>query len=75
MIFVDTIGGEARDVEQFAYTNQTGLIEYAEASKQESTVILFDVDKERVSEIYYEDIPKLILALQAAYDFKFKDSQ
>jgi hypothetical protein len=72
MIFVDKNSSEARTVEQFAYTNRNGVIEYVEASKEEGAVDLLDFDKDKVSEVYYEDIPKLILALQAAYDFKFK---
>jgi len=73
MIFVDKDGGEARTVEQFAYTNKTGTVEYVEASKEELAVDLLDFDRDKVSNIYYEDIPKLILALQAAYDFKMKE--
>lgn len=75
MIFVDKECGVVRTEEKFAYTNKTGNVEYVKAVKDEGSVDLFDFDDDRLNQIYYEDIPKLILALQAAYDFKFKEAK
>ncbi len=70
MIFVDTTLGKS--FEQFAYTSRDNNVEYVSAdTKLDCVDLLYDNGAE-LSEIYYEDIPKLILALQAAYDFKMK---
>jgi hypothetical protein len=74
MIFVDTTEGKAI-TEEFAYTNNLGSVELVCADKNSSSVSLYGADehlRDSLSDIFYEDIPKLILALQAAYDFKFK---
>lgn len=74
MIFVDK--GNTNNHEVFAYHNKDGQVEFVEANISDPTAdIRYGEDSNRLSEIYYEDIPKLILALQAAYDFKFKDLQ
>ncbi len=76
MIFVDNVSQkDVRMWEEFAYKNIHGNIELVNANKSDSFVALMEADeslRESFSRVYYEDIPKLILALQAAYDFKFK---
>jgi hypothetical protein len=73
MIFVDTTKGKT--CEQFGYTSKCNEVEYVEADVNCSQILILRHDGEAINTIYYEDIPKLILALQAAYDFKFKESQ
>lgn len=68
MIFVDN----PVSVQGFAYTNIKGKMEYVNADTLYEHFELLDENNEDISRLYYEDIPKLILALQAAYDFKFK---
>jgi hypothetical protein len=73
MIFVDK--DETEDVpedQRFAYTNCQGDVECVLVSKALSAITFMDDDRDEISEIHCKDIPKLILALQAAYDFKFK---
>jgi hypothetical protein len=76
MIFVDEVTHkEVKMWEEFAYKNNHGNIEVVAANKGDLSVALLEADehlREPLSRIFYEDIPKLILALQAAYDFKFK---
>ena len=51
----------------WGFTNQDGDTEYVSFYSDEVAHVT-DVD------VYIKDIPKLILALQAAYNFKFKES-
>lgn len=71
MIFVDNLNKSGVE-ESFAYTSTHDVVEYVYADTNASLVELKDEDGAPLSKIFYEDIPKLILALQAAYDFKFK---
>ncbi len=73
MIFID--GDDNEDVpedQRFAYTNSQGNIECVHVSQVLSAITFMNYERDEISEIYCKDIPKLILALQAAYDFKFK---
>lgn len=72
MIFIDRFDTEELPEEQlFAYTNVQGNTECVHVSKALSAITFMNDDRDEISEIYCKDIPKLILALQAAYDFKF----
>ena len=51
----------------WGFTNQDGDTEYVSFYSDE-VVNMANTD------VYTKDIPKLILALQAAYNFKFKES-
>ena len=71
MIMVDEKVGNKTE-EKFGYTNQTGNTEYIEVRASESSVKIVEADGDCVY-IYNEDIPKLIKALQAAYNFAKED--
>ena len=73
MIFVDTVSKDLNS-ENFAYTNIDGDVEYVQADVRENSVDLCEFGHTGLSCVYFKDIPKLILALQAAYDFKFKEN-
>ena len=68
--FVDTIDS-IDDFEGFAFTNMDGGCSKVWVDQFE-TIALFDTVGDAESEYAVEDIPKLIKALQAAYDYKTK---
>jgi len=57
-------------IEGFAYTNQDGDIEEVVYDWDMVTIRYGCEDGGSCSEIYINDIPKLIKALQAAYDYR-----
>jgi hypothetical protein len=60
--------------EKFGYTNQSGVVEYVLVIKDfEDIVSLRDEFNSELADIYIEDIPKMIKALQAAYNFAKED--
>lgn len=71
MIFVDNTEERSKTHERFAYKNKSDGVELVNANINYPAIEIQNIAGERISCIYYEDIPKLILALQAAYDFKF----
>lgn len=64
-MFVNIDGDEPR-IEGFEYTNIDDIAE--QVCMGANTVSLRYANIEALSSIYYEDIPKMIKALQAAYD-------
>ncbi len=62
--FVDN--EQSSDFQGFAYRNKYGSEEYVNLLE---SIVEICVDSVEV-EIYYEDLPKLIKALQEAYDYK-----
>lgn len=66
-IMVDS--DEKQITTEWGYTNKHGNLEYVNASGPYAVSVLCE-DSEALHEFYYEDIPKLIKALQAAYDSK-----
>lgn len=60
-------------VANFKYVNKTGNTEVVQIGSR--CVTLASEWGDVISEIYIEDIPKLIEALQAAYDYKTKESK
>lgn len=56
----------------YSYSNKNDDIETVEM--MHTYVIISDSSLD-TSEIYYEDIPNLIKALQAAYDYKMKENK
>lgn len=56
-------------VTEWGYLNKNGVIEYVDASES-FAVCMYCSDKNVLNEIYYEDIPNMIKALQAAYNYK-----
>lgn len=63
----------ADEIEGFSYTNADDEKEYVELDW--SYVILKDGSGSPLDMIYYKDIPKMILALQAAYEHNLKEKQ
>lgn len=65
-------GAEDQIVQGFSYSNKVGVIEYVEMHdwKESNAHVGINDGDEESCYIFKEDIPKLILALQAAYDFK-----
>ena len=62
---------ESEDIiEGFSYLNLYGEEEFVGMDRDDSTIKI-EVDGEHIY-IYDQDIPKLIKALQAAYDYKMK---
>lgn len=55
-----------KDIEGFSYKNSDGDMEYVIAG--DCTVTMLDYLEERLSEVYIDDIPFMIKALQAAYN-------
>jgi hypothetical protein len=70
MIFVDEPNDNV--TENFAFRNVNKEVMYVNADTRCTTIDIYDGEGNSKSYLHYEDIPKLILALQAAYDFKFK---
>lgn len=69
MIMVDEEVGKKTE-EKFGYINQSGVVEYVSVIKEfEDIVSLRDEFNSELADIYVEDIPKMIKALQAAYNF------
>lgn len=67
------IDEEQEQLDGFSYSNAHGGIEVV---KMEKAWVVFEDDyAAQVSEIYYADIPKLIKALQMAYDYKMKENK
>jgi len=66
------IDGPREDIEGYSYENQCGAIERVSIPHAEGPTGVVDimVEDRKVVEIYHGDIPKLIKALQAAYDYK-----
>jgi hypothetical protein len=54
----------------FSYLNQDGCEESVSFNDSSSLTLAVSLDQDSEQWIYKEDIPKLIKALQAAYDFK-----
>jgi len=74
MIMVDNT--EVTDnVQQFGYKNKYGIVEYigVDLLGHEDTVEIADEQGDYIQHIYIEDIPKMIKALQAAYNFAMED--
>lgn len=63
---------DCSDVTGYSYLNKNGDSEIVEM--MHDYVIISDSCLD-TSEIYYEDIPKLIKALQAAYAYKTKENK
>lgn len=61
------------EIEGFSYLNKDGDKEFVELDW--SYVVLRGGGGDGLDAIYYEDIPKMILALQAAYDHNLKEKQ
>lgn len=66
-IMVDS--GKLEVITEWGYINKRGNSEYVNAGEP-LAVSLHTMDDDPLHEIYYEDIPNLIKALQAAYDSK-----
>ena len=66
---VDTVG--EGELDGFSYVNQDGREEYVTLTCASAVVISSGMDE---TGIYYADIPNLILALQAAYDYNLKEN-
>jgi hypothetical protein len=60
------------DIEGFAYYNNQGEVEKVQIDGSDVVRI---TDGEDMCVIYTADIPKLILALQAAYDYETKETK
>ena len=72
MIMVDNTEASKKTEEKFGYIDQTGGIDYVEVRASENSVRIVEADGDCVY-IYNEDIPKMIKALQAAYNFAKED--
>jgi hypothetical protein len=61
---------EGRDdsVMQWGFTNEYGNVEFVSLNWE--TISVCDDEGGKVSDFFIQDIPKLIKALQAAYNFK-----
>jgi len=60
---------ESGPVQGFSYANEDGLLEHVTLPDHHDVVSVTDGEN-RNSNFYKSDIPKLIKALQAAYDHK-----
>lgn len=60
---------EQEPIEGFCYISGDGEEERVVIDDGNKTIVLQDGDECEVNRIYVSDIPKLILALQAAYDY------
>lgn len=66
MIMVDNDNLDGK----FGYTNVEGDVEYVEVSENyPDAVVIYNWNHNGLNEVYVKDIPKLIKALQAAYDY------
>lgn len=66
---VDVEVGETEELEGFCYANKNGFTERV-TFKSRGVVRIEDSNEDGMSDIYIEDIPKLIKALEAAYKEK-----
>lgn len=74
-MFIDIEDNSPAPVEGYCYTNRDGSMEYVRlgtANQQFGDTIYIEDNLEQSCEIYTKDIPKLIKALQAAYNHKGK---
>lgn len=58
------------DTTEFAFKNKGGAIEFVYVEKFEPDIVSIQLDCEAVACVYLKDVPLLIKALQAAYNFK-----
>lgn len=63
---------ESQQIDGYSYENLDGMIECISLSNG-SVVEILTEDGSGLHEIYTKDIPKLIIALQAAYDQLVKE--
>lgn len=66
-MFIPVVEDGSNEVEGFSYTNINGNVEKVHLNTGLSYVTLTDIG-ENDFDVYKEDIPKLIKALQAAYN-------
>lgn len=62
-------GSGEQELEGFSYINKHGD-EEAVSFEEDTVYLMYVANSDALSVIYLEDIPKLIKALQAAYDYK-----
>jgi hypothetical protein len=58
------------DTTEFAFKNQDGDIEFVLVDKWEPEIVSIKLECSDVACVYLKDVPLLIKALQAAYNFK-----
>lgn len=63
------VDGPRTDVAGFSYENKSGFLEFVHKEDADGVCVVQDSNRCKAY-VYKEDIPKLILALQAAYDHK-----
>ena len=61
---------EGGEVDGFSYTNKFGALELVKCGTLEDEAVEIVDSSSGLVEIYYEDIPRLIKALKAAYKYK-----
>jgi hypothetical protein len=69
-IMVDEVDQKFPDKMEFAFSNQDGDVEYVYLEKGIAHIASIKVTGSDEVEVYFQDIPNLIKALQAAYNFK-----
>jgi len=72
-IYVDAEWCDDDNIINFIYTDLDNEEESVTLDTKDATLVaLVDARKEESYLVYIQDVPKLILALQAAYDYKEK---